>query len=80
MLACVYTRALLVCLCLLATTCAWLPSMHANCGERSCHALACRFEELVYADSATYMQDGRVAYSGSPEDVKAFMRKLGAPV
>lgn len=39
-----------------------------------------RFEELQYADEASYMQDGKVVFTGKPEDLKAYIRKLGAPV
>ncbi|KXZ56381.1 hypothetical protein GPECTOR_1g338 [Gonium pectorale] len=39
-----------------------------------------RFEELQFADAASYMEDGRVVFTGTPEETKAYMRGLGAPV
>ncbi|KAL4459111.1 hypothetical protein ABPG75_013976 [Micractinium tetrahymenae] len=39
-----------------------------------------RLEELEYADSVSYMDGGRIAFSGSPAEMKAYMRRLGAPV
>eukprot|EP00197_Chlamydomonas_leiostraca_P002075 CAMPEP_0202858368 /NCGR_PEP_ID=MMETSP1391-20130828/935_1 /ASSEMBLY_ACC=CAM_ASM_000867 /TAXON_ID=1034604 /ORGANISM="Chlamydomonas leiostraca, Strain SAG 11-49" /LENGTH=280 /DNA_ID=CAMNT_0049537283 /DNA_START=193 /DNA_END=1035 /DNA_ORIENTATION=+ len=37
-----------------------------------------RFEELAYADSASYMEDGRVVFSGKPDEIRGYLRKLGA--
>ncbi|KAF6254440.1 P-loop containing nucleoside triphosphate hydrolase protein [Scenedesmus sp. NREL 46B-D3] len=39
-----------------------------------------RFEELAYADAASYMEDGRVVFTGSPHQMKARLRALGARV
>lgn len=39
-----------------------------------------RFEELEYADAASYMEDGRLAFTGSPHELKEYMRGLGARV
>ncbi|CAG9460380.1 unnamed protein product [Pedinophyceae sp. YPF-701] len=39
-----------------------------------------RLEELTYADSATYMDEGRIVVTGAPDDVLAHMKKLGARV
>ncbi|KAG2442970.1 hypothetical protein HXX76_003044 [Chlamydomonas incerta] len=39
-----------------------------------------RFEELQFADAASYMENGRVVFTGTPDEAKAYMRKLGAPV
>eukprot|EP00878_Enallax_costatus_P029133 GHUV01031563.1.p1 GENE.GHUV01031563.1~~GHUV01031563.1.p1 ORF type:complete len:122 (+),score=18.55 GHUV01031563.1:266-631(+) len=39
-----------------------------------------RFEELAYADAASYMEDGRVVFTGSPEQMKARLRAMGASV
>lgn len=39
-----------------------------------------RFEELESADEASYMQDGKVVFTGSPEQMRSFLRSLGAPV
>jgi energy-coupling factor transport system ATP-binding protein len=39
-----------------------------------------RFEELEYADAASYMSDGKVVFTGRPARMKEFLRKLGAPV
>jgi energy-coupling factor transport system ATP-binding protein len=39
-----------------------------------------RFEELEYADSASYMADGKIAFTGSPGRMRDFLRSLGAPV
>jgi hypothetical protein len=41
---------------------------------------ACRFEELAYADAASYMEDGRVVFTGSPDQMKARLRAMGASV
>lgn len=37
-----------------------------------------RFEELEYADSATYMEAGRAVFSGPPARVRDYLRQLGA--
>lgn len=39
-----------------------------------------RFEELDYADAASYMSEGKVVFTGRPARMKEFLRKLGAPV
>ena len=39
-----------------------------------------RFEELEYADSCSYMQEGRIVSTGRPERMRTFLRSLGAPV
>ncbi|GAX75405.1 hypothetical protein CEUSTIGMA_g2849.t1 [Chlamydomonas eustigma] len=39
-----------------------------------------RFEELEYADSASYMQDGSIVSTGRPERIRSFLRTLGASV
>ena len=39
-----------------------------------------RFEELQYADSCSYMQEGRIVSTGRPERMRAFLSSLGAPV
>ncbi|PRW61516.1 ABC transporter I family member chloroplastic [Chlorella sorokiniana] len=39
-----------------------------------------RLEELEYADSVSYMEGGRIAFSGSPDEMRAYMRRLGALV
>eukprot|EP00877_Chromochloris_zofingiensis_P014828 jgi/Chrzof1/959/Cz01g34350.t1 len=39
-----------------------------------------RFEELRYADSASYMEDGRVVFTGSPDEVRQRLRTMGATV
>ena len=39
-----------------------------------------RFEELKYADSASYMQDGQIVFSGRPERMIDFLRSVGASV
>lgn len=39
-----------------------------------------RFEELEFADAATYMQDGRVVFMGTPAEMIVFLRKEGARV
>ena len=39
-----------------------------------------RFEELQYADEASYMAGGKVTFTGKPEQLKLYMRKLGAPI
>ncbi len=39
-----------------------------------------RLEELPEADSASYMEDGRVTMTGSPRGVARHLAKLGAKV
>eukprot|EP00775_Hariotina_reticulata_P004769 gene4769-5019_t len=39
-----------------------------------------RFEELDYADAASYMENGRVVFTGSPQQMKERLRGMGAPV
>lgn len=39
-----------------------------------------RLEELEYADAVSYMEAGRVVFSGSPQEVRDFLRNLGAHV
>lgn len=39
-----------------------------------------RFEELEYADAASYMEDGRIAFTGSPEQLRQRLRGMGATV
>lgn len=41
---------------------------------------ACRFEELEYADAASYMDNGRVAFTGDATQMRAYLKQLGAPV
>jgi energy-coupling factor transporter ATP-binding protein EcfA2 len=37
-----------------------------------------RLEELQWADTASYMDEGRIQFSGPAKDVAAYMRRLGA--
>ena len=37
-----------------------------------------RLEELEWADAASYIEDGRVKLSGSPQEVAAYLRQQGA--
>lgn len=39
-----------------------------------------RFEELEYADAASYMENGRVVFTGSPAQMVARLRSMGASV
>lgn len=39
-----------------------------------------RFEELAYADSVSYMDGGRVAFTGTAEEARALLRGMGASV
>eukprot|EP00983_Pelagomonas_calceolata_P074444 1152562-Pelagomonas_calceolata.AAC.2 len=39
-----------------------------------------RFEELDYADAVSYMQDGRVVFTGKPADMRTFLKRIGAPI
>lgn len=50
--------------------------------QRSIHPYARppRFEELQYADEASYMAGGKVTFTGKPDQLKLYMRKLGAPI
>lgn len=45
-----------------------------------CTATACRFEELAYADAASYMDDGKVVFTGSPSQMVARLKSMGASV
>jgi hypothetical protein len=40
----------------------------------------CRFEELEYADAASYMENGEVVFTGSPAQMVARLRSMGARV
>ena len=37
-----------------------------------------RLEELQWADTASYMDEGRIQFSGPAKDVAGYMRRLGA--
>lgn len=37
-----------------------------------------RFEELEYADAASYMENGQVVFTGSPEQMRERLRAMGA--
>lgn len=39
-----------------------------------------RFEELEYADAATYMDDGKLVFTGPPARMKEYLSQLGATV
>ena len=39
-----------------------------------------RFEELESADAASYMENGRVVFTGTPAEMRDFLKRLGAPV
>lgn len=39
-----------------------------------------RLEELEWADRVSYMDDGRIQFSGTPQDAKVYLEKLGAHV
>jgi energy-coupling factor transporter ATP-binding protein EcfA2 len=39
-----------------------------------------RFEELAYADSVSYMESGRVVFTGTAEEARALLRGMGASV
>ena len=39
-----------------------------------------RFEELEYADAASYMEDGRIVFTGSPQQLRERLRAMGATV
>jgi hypothetical protein len=62
------------------------PGAAAACACLPAHATeplllhCCRFEELEYADAATYMEDGQVVFSGSPAELKQYIKRLGAVV
>jgi hypothetical protein len=44
------------------------------------HVILCRFEELEYADAASYMENGEVVFTGSPAQMVARLRSMGAGV
>jgi hypothetical protein len=44
------------------------------------HTGVARFEELQYADGASYMDAGRVVISGSVDQLRAHLRAAGAVV
>ena len=50
--------------------------MHAD----ACLQVTHRLEELRMADSASYMADGRIQFSGPATDVLKYMQKMGAHV
>jgi ABC-type branched-subunit amino acid transport system ATPase component len=37
-----------------------------------------RFEELEYADAASYMEGGRIVFTGSPEQLRQRLKAMGA--
>jgi len=39
-----------------------------------------RFEELAYADAASYMEDGKVVFTGSPAQMTARLKAMGASI
>mmetsp|Transcript_33604 Transcript_33604/g.60682 ORF Transcript_33604/g.60682 Transcript_33604/m.60682 type:complete len:381 (-) Transcript_33604:124-1266(-) len=39
-----------------------------------------RFEELEYADAVSYMENGRVIFTGTPEEARNYMRTLESPI
>ena len=43
-------------------------------------AAPARFEELEFADEGSYMVDGRIVFTGSPPDLRQFLRLRGSPV
>ena len=39
-----------------------------------------RLEELRWADGVSYMDQGRVVFTGTPDEARAYLRRLGAHV
>lgn len=39
-----------------------------------------RLEEIGWADSVSYMDEGRIQFTGSPQEATRYLRRLGAPV
>ena len=39
-----------------------------------------RLEELQWADRVSYMDNGRIQFSGSPQEAMAYLKRLGAHV
>ena len=39
-----------------------------------------RLEELEWADKVSYMDNGRIQFSGTPQEAASHLRKLGAHV
>ncbi len=39
-----------------------------------------RFEELQYADAASYMEGGKIVFTGSPEQLRQRLKSMGATV
>lgn len=39
-----------------------------------------RLEELEWADSVSYMDQGRIQFTGSPKEASEYLRRLGAHV
>ncbi|KAJ9527275.1 hypothetical protein QJQ45_025576, partial [Haematococcus lacustris] len=56
------------------------PTVGAAAGPVTAVWVTHRFEELEYADQASYMEEGRVVFTGSPQEMRAFLSSLGAPV
>ena len=56
--------------------------VHTNAHRALCrpptHRPAARFEELEYADAASYMEGGRIVFTGSPEQLRQRLRGMGA--
>ncbi len=39
-----------------------------------------RLEEISWADSVSYMDEGRIQFTGSPQEATRYLRRLGAHV
>jgi energy-coupling factor transporter ATP-binding protein EcfA2 len=39
-----------------------------------------RLEELDWADGVSYMHDGKVVFTGSPQEMKIYLKSIGCPV
>lgn len=66
--------------CLLNKLVSLLRSRNMCLAAMHVHALLCRFEELEYADAASYMENGEVVFTGSPAQMVARLRSMGARI
>jgi ABC-type multidrug transport system ATPase subunit len=39
-----------------------------------------RLEELDWADGVSYMHDGKVVCTGSPQEMRIYLKSIGCPV
>lgn len=57
------------------------PTSLASLGlRRALHAWLIRWASCHTTNACSYMEGGRIVFSGSPDEMRAYMRRLGALV